>query len=204
MKVVLEIIGHTCASVTIVNSKEGQLRVALEVGEGGAPVLVSVVTNSQNIPNTKYIRFLRNVRILNTDYIWFLKKTPCIWIVPIGIIRDNTVPGWTSCSPSCWTPRPSAGSWRSCASAWGWRTHSVPTLLRSSSSWRSSGACATWTHRIQPETIWWEGDEECKGILLLLTKVFFILNFYEVLSCNHSFIYYWKVHSIYWLERAYF
>ena len=32
-----------------------------------------VVTNSQNRPNTKYIRFLRNDRILNTKYIWFLK-----------------------------------------------------------------------------------------------------------------------------------
>ena len=33
----------------------------------------SVVTNSQNRPNTKYIWFLRNVRIPNTEYIWFLK-----------------------------------------------------------------------------------------------------------------------------------
>ena len=33
----------------------------------------SVVTNSQNRPNTEYIRFLINVRIPNTEYIWFLK-----------------------------------------------------------------------------------------------------------------------------------
>ena len=40
---VLEIVGHPCASVTIVNSKEGQLRVSLEVGEGCAAVLVGLL-----------------------------------------------------------------------------------------------------------------------------------------------------------------
>ena len=49
-------------------------------------VLDSVVTNSQNRPNTEYIRFLRNVWIPNTEYIHFLKI--------VQIIRDNTGPGW--------------------------------------------------------------------------------------------------------------
>ena len=43
MEVVLEIIGHPRSSVTIVDRKEGQLRVALEVGEGGATVLVGLL-----------------------------------------------------------------------------------------------------------------------------------------------------------------
>ena len=43
MEVVFEIVCHPCASVTIVDSKEGELRVALEVGEGGAPVLVGLL-----------------------------------------------------------------------------------------------------------------------------------------------------------------
>ena len=37
---VFEIVGHPCAPVTVVDGKEGELRVSLEVGEGGAPVLV--------------------------------------------------------------------------------------------------------------------------------------------------------------------
>ena len=40
---VFEIVGHPCAPVTVVDGKEGELRVSLEVGEGGAPVLVGLL-----------------------------------------------------------------------------------------------------------------------------------------------------------------
>ena len=43
MEVVFEIVCHPCAAVTIIDSKEGELRVPLEVGEGGAPVLVGLL-----------------------------------------------------------------------------------------------------------------------------------------------------------------
>ena len=95
MEVVFEIVCHPCASVTIIDSKEGELRVALEVGEGGAPVLVGLlvalhVGHAHPQPGVGAV-----VRVLETE--GFTRTTPGLTLpgpegaeqlVPPGLTRS--------------------------------------------------------------------------------------------------------------------
>ena len=48
MEVVLEIVGHPGAAVAVVHRKVGQVGVPLQVGEGGAPVLIRLLVTLQS------------------------------------------------------------------------------------------------------------------------------------------------------------
>ena len=96
MEVVFEIVSHPCASVTIVDSKEGQLWVSLEVGEGGAPVLVGLlvalhVGHAHPQPGVGAV-----VRVLETEGLTPASSGLALpgpevaeQLVPLGLTRSN-------------------------------------------------------------------------------------------------------------------
>ena len=96
MEVVFEIVSHPCASVTIVDSKEGQLRVSFEVGEGCAPVLVGLlvalhVGHAHPQPGVGAV-----VRVLETEGLTLSSSGLVLpgpegaeQLVPLGLTRSN-------------------------------------------------------------------------------------------------------------------
>ena len=48
MEVVLEIVGNAGAAVAVVHAEKGEVRVALQVAEGGTPVLVRLLVPLNN------------------------------------------------------------------------------------------------------------------------------------------------------------